>query len=284
MQLIFLGTSAANAFPEPFCTCQNCQQARILGGPSLRRRSAALVDNRLLIDFGPDVLSAANSLGLDFSQVNHCLLTHAHADHLDASHLLSRSPAYGVVGAPRLHFYASAGSLAQLASWLDNDLGPEGLFAEAVQAQLNLDLHRVLFFKPFDVGAYQVTAFPANHDVRVDACLYALRDTHSCLLYATDTASLPLETWQGLLRLGWQFDLVVLDHTYGPLEAESDHLNARRVGEYAHEMRSAGLLAPQGRVFATHIAHEGNPAHPELVSYGRANGYEIAFDGLKLEF
>ena len=34
------------------------------------------------------------------------LETHAHADHLDPSHLLSRSPGYGVVGAPRMHFYA----------------------------------------------------------------------------------------------------------------------------------------------------------------------------------
>jgi hypothetical protein len=42
MQLTFLGTAAANAYPEAFCGCANCEQTRVLGGPSLRKRSAAL--------------------------------------------------------------------------------------------------------------------------------------------------------------------------------------------------------------------------------------------------
>ncbi|MBN1666677.1 MAG: hypothetical protein JW862_06300 [Anaerolineales bacterium] len=284
MRLTFLGTAAANAFPEPFCSCSNCQQARRSGGPSLRRRSAALVDQVLLLDLGPDVLSAANSLGLDFTQVRYCLQTHAHVDHLDASHLLSRSPGYGVAGAPCLHFYASPGSLAELATWLKADLGTDGLYTAEALNQLNLALHPVVCYTPFEVGPYQVVAFPANHDPRVEPCLYAIRDADSSLFYATDTASLPVETWQGLHTLGWQFDLVVLDHTYGPQEVESDHLNARRVSEYAYQLRRDGLLTTQGRVFATHIAHEGNPAHPELVAYGQANGYEIAYDGLQLVF
>ena len=59
MQLTFLGTAAANAYPEAFCGCANCQQARTLGGPSLRKRSAALVNDDLLIDLGPDIHTAA---------------------------------------------------------------------------------------------------------------------------------------------------------------------------------------------------------------------------------
>ncbi len=41
MQITFLGTSAANAYPEAFCSCDNCEEARLLGGRSLRKRSAA---------------------------------------------------------------------------------------------------------------------------------------------------------------------------------------------------------------------------------------------------
>ena len=48
----FLGTSAANAYPEAFCRCVNCERARVLGGPSLRKRSALLVNDDLLIDLG----------------------------------------------------------------------------------------------------------------------------------------------------------------------------------------------------------------------------------------
>jgi phosphoribosyl 1,2-cyclic phosphate phosphodiesterase len=45
-------------------------------------------------------------------------------------------------------------------------------------------------------------------------------------------------------------------------------------------MRDGGLLTENARVFATHIAHEGNPVHPELVAFAAQHGYEIAYDGL----
>lgn len=103
MKLTFLGTSAANAFPEAFCSCENCEGARFLGGPSLRKRSSAIVNDDLLIDFGPDIMTAAQIHERPLTNLRYCIQTHAHADHLDASHFLSRSPGFGVVGAPRLH-------------------------------------------------------------------------------------------------------------------------------------------------------------------------------------
>ena len=36
----------------------------------------------------------------------------------------------------------------------------------------------------------------------------------------------------------------------------------------------------EGRVLATHIAHEGNPVHPELAAWAAGRGYEVAYDGL----
>ena len=47
-------------------------------------------------------------------------------------------------------------------------------------------------------------------------------------------------------------------------------------------MRDEGLLSDQGRAFATHIHHEGNPQHSELVEFAQQHGYEIAYDGLVL--
>gem|GEM_PF-3412229 len=35
MTLTFLGTAVANAYPEAFCRCNNCERARQLRGPSL---------------------------------------------------------------------------------------------------------------------------------------------------------------------------------------------------------------------------------------------------------
>ena len=88
MLITFLGTAAANAFPEAFCKCRNCAQARLLRGPSLRKRSSALINDDLLIDLGPDIMVASQVHGRSLDDVQYCLQTHPHADHLDLSHLL----------------------------------------------------------------------------------------------------------------------------------------------------------------------------------------------------
>jgi phosphoribosyl 1,2-cyclic phosphate phosphodiesterase len=77
-----------------------------------------------------------------------------------------------------------------------------------------------------------------------------------------------------------RFDLVVLDHTYWPEEPGSDHLSAHQVAEHAQRFREEGILKDRGRVLATHISHEGNPIHAELVEFDSQHGYEVAYDGL----
>jgi phosphoribosyl 1,2-cyclic phosphate phosphodiesterase len=280
MILTFLGTAAANAYPEAFCRCDNCESARRLGGPSLRKRSAALIEDDLLIDLGPDVMTASNLHRRPLTRVRYCLQTHAHADHLDTSHFLSRSPGYGVVGAPRLHFYASPGTLRMAAQQLERDCAPADFLDREMGEQLNVEIHQIEVLQSFQVGRYRVHAFPANHDPTVDPLLYAVTADGRSIFYGIDTATLPEETWQAFHRFKLRFDLVILDHTYGPDEPGSDHLSAHQLIEHVARMREEGLLDASARVFGTHIAHEGNPAHPELVEFATQHGYEIAYDGL----
>jgi phosphoribosyl 1,2-cyclic phosphate phosphodiesterase len=282
MILTFLGTSAANAYPEAFCGCDNCLQARYLGGKSLRKRSAALVNDDLLIDLGPDIMTAAAMHAHPLTGVRYCLQTHAHVDHLDASHIMSRSPGYGVVGAPCLHFYASRETLKVLARCLEGDLGPGSLFDPQVSARLNLEIHPIEALQSFSVGPYLVTALPANHDPRVEPLLYALQADGCNIFYGIDTAALPEETWKAFHSHKLRFDLVILDHTYGPDQVSSDHLCARDFIEHLARMRAEGLLNDGARLFATHIAHEGNPPHPQLVDFAVKYGYEVAYDGLEI--
>jgi phosphoribosyl 1,2-cyclic phosphodiesterase len=269
--------------------CANCQQARLLKGKSLRKRSAVLINDDLLIDLGPDVLTASNMYGHSLSSVRYCLQTHAHADHLDTSHLLSRSPGFGVVGAPRLHFYASRGTLREAAQRLARDCAPASLLDAEVGERLNLKIHPIEALQSFTVGRYRVMAFPANHDPTVEPLLYAVEAKGQCLFYGTDTAALPEATWRGFHQYksdsphGLRFDLVILDHTYGPDEPTRDHLSAHGLIEHVARMREEGLLTPRARVLATHIAHEGNPPHPDLAAFAAQHGYEVAYDGLMID-
>lgn len=283
MIVTFLGTAAANAFPEAFCRCIHCEQARLLGGASLRKRSAVLINDDLLIDLGPDIMAAAQMHHCPLTNVRYCLQTHTHADHLDPSHLLSRSPAYGVVGAPRLHFYASAETIQRAAATFERDMADYSLVSDAAEEKLNLAIHPIEPLTPFTFGPYQVIAFPANHAPTMGAMIYAVQAAGKSIFYGIDTAEFLDQTWQSLLHFNSQFDLVILDHTYGSQELGTDHLSARQFEQHIQRMRRDGILKPNGRAFATHIAHQGNPAHPELAEYARSHGYEVAYDGLILE-
>lgn len=283
MKFTFLGTSAANAFPEPFCSCNNCREARSEGGKSLRKRSSALINDDLLIDLGPDIMSASQIHHIDLTRVEYCIQTHPHADHLDLSHLLSRSPGFGVVGAPKLHFYASAETLARANETFRRDLSRHELVSPESGKELNLKLGVIEPMKPLQVGPYRIIGFPANHAHGSGAMLYSVEHDGKSIFYGTDTASLLEETWQAFHTYNLKFDAVILDHTYGPREEETDHLNARQVAIHVRRMRAEAILLDHGRAFATHIAHEGNPAHSELDNYAKQHGYQAAYDGLVLK-
>lgn len=282
MRLTFLGTGSADGYPSAFCRCDNCQRARQAGGRSLRKRAAALLGDDLLIDLGPDVPTAVAQYGRSLLGVRHCLLTHAHADHCDPTLLLARGADWGCVGALPLDLYASAGSARRLAELLARDVAPGHFLDPAVVKHLGLTVRIVEPLRPFQAGTYRVVPLAANHDSSVDSLLYAITAGDRTILYGTDTATLPEETWRGCHEQRLRFDLVILDHTYGTEESPDDHLNAAQFRAHLARLRDEGLLAPDARCFAHHLSHVGNPPHEEAVALAAKHGYEVAFDGLTL--
>jgi phosphoribosyl 1,2-cyclic phosphate phosphodiesterase len=283
MNITFLGTGAATAYPLPFCGCLNCEQARDLGGLSLRKRSSLLINRDLLIDLGPDIMSSSFAHQCDISGVRFCLQTHPHSDHLDISHLLTRHPEYAPVDVPPLHFYASAATLEKAAELAGNELAGAQLLDPVFCRGLNLVIHSVAPSRIFEMGDYQLIAFPANHDPAVGSLLYAVKNAGHTLFYGTDTAVISEQVWQAFHVHHLQFDIVILDHTYGPGFSGNDHLDAWQFIETITRLREEGLLTGHARIFATHISHEGNPVHPRLVAFAARYGYEVAYDGLTLE-
>ena len=113
--------------------------------------------------------------------------------------------------------------------------------------------------------------------------IYAVTQNDHTILYAADTASFFEKTWMEFHQFRLKFDLIILDHTYGPYQPESDHLNAEQVQKHIQRLSQNESFKPGATAFATHIAHEGNPAHPILSEYANQHGYQIAYDGLMVE-
>ena len=63
MKLQYLGTAAAEGIPGLFCQCPMCQYARKTMGKEYRARSGAVVNDRLMIDFPPDVYATCLRVG-----------------------------------------------------------------------------------------------------------------------------------------------------------------------------------------------------------------------------
>lgn len=282
MKLTFLGTAAATSYPLAFCRCIHCNQARQLGGKNLRKRSSIIINDDLLIDMGPDVMSASFMYNKSMADIRYCLQTHPHSDHFDASHLTTRIPEYMGIDTPPLQLYGSAETLQKMSEMVRNEGYVSDLFDPEAKKRLNIEVIPVTTFQPFNVGQYEVVAFPTNHDVSVKSLLYAIKEDDFTLFYGTDTDTLTDETWDGFHQLKMRFNVVILDHTYGPDADSGGHLNANRFIEHIGRMKKDHLLADDARIFATHISHEGNPIHSELSQYAANFSYEIAYDGLVL--
>lgn len=285
MQLTFLGTGAATAVPLPFCACPACRTARQRGGKDLRTRSALLVGDDLLIDCGPDTVSAAHRLGKDLTRVRTLLVTHAHGDHFDPGHLVTRMPEYACTPPSPLLVAASDATLTCLGQWLEREESGTDLTTSAGRDKLNLTVHAVQAGKAFRAGPYTVTGIRSHHAPDCDSRMYVISDGRTAVFYGVDSPAFTEDVWQALAACGVQFSCVMLDHTYGLMPdgmQTDDHMNARDVAQAAERLRSLDLLAPGARILATHLSHENMLPHEEMTAYARAHGYDIAWDGLTL--
>ncbi len=283
MQLTFLGTAAAEGYPNAFCACDHCETARTRGGRNIRRRSSALIDGQFLIDLGPDLQAASASLGIRLTGIRYAAQTHEHIDHLEPGNFFSRSDMVGVPNKVGMEWLATAGALDRVNRTFDGFQPGESFASPAVQERFNVRHTAIAPFEEHQLGPYRVFAVPANHAKNIQPLLYAIERDGRQLFYATDTTTLPAEVWRALAERGWRFDVVAMDHTFGTEDRATGHLNAAAFRRHLDAMREHGLLAGNARIYATHIAHHSNPPHEELVAMVTPHGYGVAWDGLTVE-
>jgi adenosylcobinamide kinase/adenosylcobinamide-phosphate guanylyltransferase len=249
MRVRLLGTGAADGWPNAWCSCASCTWARSTG--AVRSSTAALVDDEVLVDCGPDTLAAASRAGVSLAGVTTLLLTHAHADHVQPLALLARSWARPTA---RLTVVGPPSALASVRDWI----GPH----DDVRLVEAGDGDRI------QVAHHEVRVHAAAHDVGADvlardAVLYAVTGQDGArLLHATDTGPLSEQVVADLS--GAAFDLVLLEETFGTRDDHgTGHHDLTTFPRELARLRSVGAVGERTDVVAVHLGHH-NPPGDEL--------------------
>ena len=257
MNLTVLGTGSADGWPNPHCTCSSCTAERAAG--RLRGQSAALLDEVLLLDCGPETPAAAQRAGLDLTRLRHVLVTHAHPDHCAPAFLLFRS----WVGDAPLDVVGPAEVVEQARMWVAPD-SPVRFTVVGPGDRLPL-------------GDHDVRVLAAAHG---DGVLYDVRGPGGRLLYATDTGPLPQATVEAVR--GASYDVVLLEETFGDrTDHGTEHLDLGTFPEQLRRLREVGAVTDASDVVATHLSHH-NPPTPELARRLAAWGARVVDDGTTL--
>ena len=278
MKLTFLGTSAATAMPLPFCGCAVCRHARRDGGKDIRRRASLVIDGELLIDLGPDSAAACGQYGVDLTKIRVLLQTHAHSDHFDAGHFITRHPDYAVENLAPLLVAASGGTLRAMNEAIRREDGSADLSDGDFCRHLRLTLFPMAPGETAVLGNYTVTAFDSRHDPARQALVYLIERGGKSVFYGTDLLEVGEEIYACLREA--RPDAVILDQTSGEGQNAGGHLDAGEVAKVVRRLREIGAVTVRTHIYATHISHEGNPPHEEMCSLAGQYGYAIAYDGL----
>lgn len=239
VDVLLLGTGSADGWPNAFCRCASCRWAARTG--DLRSPTSALIDDRLLIDCGPEAPRQALRAATDLAAVTSVLITHVHSDHLDPAFLLYR----GWAQDRPLNVFGPTPVVRACEPWLD----PQ---------QTAVRLIAVTAGDEFEVDGYQVLVVPARHEALGEAVLFRVSDGTHSLLYASDTGPWELNALE--LLASTPLDLVLLEETFGEREnLGGGHHHLGSFGMAVDALWNHGCLTTSSRVVAVHLSHHNPP-------------------------
>lgn len=257
MKLYFLGTGAAD-FGEELNTRYQDRFSR-----DIRRSSALLVNDRLLIDCGPHTLHALEIAGKDAAAIRQLFITHTHDDHFRPADIAALDRTTG----GRLQVYGSSEAV-------------EVLQAAGVQRER---LHPVCFGEAKKSDGVCVTPLYSNHLAsrpEERTYHYLLEQDGRRVLYATDGAWICNRTGKYLAQAAldmWIVDCTVGDYTGDLRSFEHNSMPMIRMMESG--LRTRGTLTPDTRIVLTHLARTLHPGYAETVQIAAGYGYSVAYDG-----
>jgi phosphoribosyl 1,2-cyclic phosphate phosphodiesterase len=272
MELLLLGTAAADGWPAAYCDCPVCEHARRTRGPNLRMRSGALIDDDLKIDHSPDTIVHMMQAGRSLAKVRTILFTHEHPDHLTAAELKRTvNVAKGQPDHP-IALYGNQQVLAKIRQqW--SDVKP-----------FRLDLRPLRPFEPITLPEGNTTVLPLPATHCEGALLLRITRGGRTLFYGHDSGRYKPETLAALGD-GVPLDVALLDctHTTRTDIQSMHHMNVLALLEMVEELRRHGAVVPSTRLIATHFSpHSGAFSHEDIVRAMLPHGVEVAFDGMNV--
>jgi len=255
--------------PNPMCGCDVCKRALASKDPREKRcRSAFLLDEKNLIDCGPDVTSACARNGLSLQNLKHIFLTHTHSDHFSTSTLENLQMC--ITDAPQLKIFMSQTAYDGLIR-LGNAMIQQNYTDFSVQAKrwpTHCTLVPIQPFRDYQVDDMIVSAVVGRHPgmfIGENSLNYLFRKSGKNLFYASDTGLFFSETFEYLK--GFRLDTLIIENAFGKRELAretSKHMNLEFLFETVDQLIAQGTVDSNTQIYVTHIGHKGGLLHGEM--------------------
>lgn len=244
---------------------------------------AAIINDDLLIDLGPDIAGACVRFGLDLANVRRVLQTHAHGDHLLPLHATARAASWAAKNAAPMEWFVNVHGIEMILAGNSKSLPKMSMVVDSDESA-SLRLTTITPWQELELGPYRVLTIPANHASATEPMLFAIEREGRSLLWGSDTSVLPDDVWPSVAARGWRFDVVVFDHNDGfARDASETHMGSGAVLREFARMEAFGLVNNATRLYGTHLGHHSNTTHEVEAAQAQEMGYDIAFDGLLVD-
>lgn len=274
MRIKYLGTAASEGFPALFCNCEYCTRARELGGRNIRTRSQALIDDSLLVDFGPDTYMHALQYQMNLTRIQNVLITHCHQDHFYIDDLLTRAVPFGNVS-DVMHVYGND----MLSALYHHNVVTRGISGDTDKV---LNVVEIKEYEEVQVGDYRVIPLIANHNPKEKCFIYIISKDGRNLLYANDTGYFSDEVWEYIAP--FHFHLISLDCNHIQMPVFHNHMSIPCCVNVREKLGDMGCIDEKTICVLTHFSHNHGGIQTELEEMTRDMGFVVAYDGLEIAF
>lgn len=265
MTIQLLGTGAADGVPPLFTA--NRLGDRSFGPESrdYRSRAAALIDDCLKIDLGPDTMAQNQRFSIDPMLWDAIIFTHSHEDHFTASEIQYALYPFNSNEYPNFTIYSNP---------------TVKMLIESRYPDWPLELIRTHLYETISIGDYKMTPVRAKHAEPEECQNLIFEKEGKKIGYMTDTGWWPDLTWDYLE--GVELDAMVIECTDGLVDSGYDgHLALCELVDVLEKLHRIGTVHSGTPIFTTHHSHLGG-SHDELTEAMRPHGIAPGYDGLKI--